>query len=240
MLRASEPDRVQNMNTPLNMNHCHFIESVKPADAVAIWMHGLGATAHDFDDIIPYLHAIPSLQSIRFIFPQAPQRSVTRNQGFVMPAWYDIFEVSRYAKQDEAGIKQSAQIITALIEEQIQLGIKPQRIFLIGFSQGGAMALYTSLHYPDILAGVIGMSCYLPLVDEVKLAANINCHNHYWIAQGTEDLVVTNEFAVESVEALRALGCDVSFKNYDIGHEICKSEIDDMAHWMQQRLTVDE
>ena len=136
---------------------------VSPADEPeysVIWMHGLGADGHDFEPIVPYLGLPPGIP-LRFIFPHALMRPITINGGAVMRAWYDIIEISTSRGQDEAGIKHSAGKINDLIELEISRGIPASKIILAGFSQGGAMALYVGLRYPEKLAGIMALSAYL-------------------------------------------------------------------------------
>ena len=230
-----EPDRVLNMNTPLSEIDCHIIEAENTAVATIIWLHGLGASAHDFDDIIPYLRTNPTFKDLRFIFPQAPMQPITLNQGFVMPAWYDIYQLDKHGPQDEKGIQDSCRHITKIIEAQIAQGMPAEKIFLVGFSQGGAMALYTSLSINYTLAGIVGLSSYLPLIDKIsKQAVNIN--NNYWLAHGTHDNVVPFVYGEESAKILMAMGCQVDFTSYPIAHEISLPEIKAMSEWMEARL----
>ena len=223
------------MTTPLQPLDYHQIDSIQPALATVIWLHGLGASAHDFDSIIPYLQTKPSFRTVRFIFPQAPMCSVTLNQGYVMPAWFDIYQIDKHGPQDQEGIERSHAALLKMIEAEIAKGIPANKIFLMGYSQGGAMALYTSLIYPETLAGVIGLSTYLPLNGVVQKQA-LNHSNTYWIAHGTQDKVVPFVYGEESVLALRALGCKVVLQNYPIEHEISMPEIDAMREWMIKRL----
>ena len=133
------------------------VEPAAPANAVVIWMHGLGADGHDFEPVVPEFDLRPS-QSVRFIFPHAPYRPITINGGHVMRGWYDITELSSLRQEDATGIQASARAIEALIAQQIASGIPAQRIVLAGFSQGAAMALHTALRYAQPLAGVIALS----------------------------------------------------------------------------------
>ena len=112
------------------------IEPEQTANASVIWLHGLGASADDFIPIVPQL-SLPQEAHIRFIFPQAPVQPVTLNQGYEMPSWYDIYGLGRDSKQDEAGIRDSEQLLAQLINEQLAAGIPAERIVLAGFSQGG-------------------------------------------------------------------------------------------------------
>ncbi len=223
------------MTTPLQPLDYYQIDSIEPVTATVIWLHGLGASAHDFDSIIPYLHAKPSFRKVRFIFPQAPMRSVTLNQGYVMPAWYDIYQFDKHGPQDQEGIEQSFKGLVKIIQTQIDSGISANKIFLMGYSQGGAMALYASLMFADTFAGVIGLSTYLPLLNIVQKQA-VNIHNVYWMAHGTRDTVVPLMYGEESAIALRALGCAVDLHTFPIAHEISMPEIVAMSDWIVERL----
>jgi phospholipase/carboxylesterase len=181
------------------------------------------------------LQAKPSLQKVRFIFPQAPVRPVTLNQGYVMPAWYDIYQMDKHGPQDEAGIEQSSAALIQLVEQQIALGIPAEKIFLVGFSQGGAMVLYTSLMAKRTFAGVVGLSAYLPLIDKVASSA-VNYHNSYWLAHGSHDSVVPFIYGEESAAKLRDLGCAVTFNDFPIAHDISIPEVEAMSAWIAQRI----
>ena len=136
------------------------IETGRAPTGSVIWLHGLGADGHDFEPIVPEL-VRPGERALRFVFPHAPVRPVTLNGGYPMRAWYDITALERGAAQDEAGIRASQQAITALIRRENERGIPTEHIVLAGFSQGGAMALFAGLRYPQKLAGIMGLSCYL-------------------------------------------------------------------------------
>ena len=136
-------------------------------NASVILMHGLGADGNDFAPIVQKLN----LPNVRFILPHAPAMAVTRNSGYIMPAWYDLYGVTGSSQEDEAGIKQSQKYINALIEKELTRGITASRIVLAGFSQGGAIALYTGLRYPQKLAGILALSTYLPIKTKVVAEA---------------------------------------------------------------------
>ncbi len=140
------------------------IETAPNPDAAVVWMHGLGADGHDFEPIVPELR-LPATTRIRFVFPHAPLRPVTVNQGHVMRAWYDIRALAGVRREDEAGVRQSARQVEALLARERQRGIAPGRLVVAGFSQGGAMALHVGLRHPDRLAGILALSCYLPLAN---------------------------------------------------------------------------
>lgn len=152
------------MTTPL-LDAIEIQTAAQPTHAV-IWLHGLGADGNDFAALVPQLR-LPGGPAIRFVFPHAPVQPVTVNNGYVMPAWYDIFTPDLSQREDEAGIGRSQQSITALIARENERGIPTENIVLAGFSQGCAMALHTGLRLDRKLAGIIGLSGYLPLADKV-------------------------------------------------------------------------
>jgi phospholipase/carboxylesterase len=160
-------------------------------DAAVIWLHGLGADARDFEPVVPSLALSPQ-RPLRFVFPDAPVRPVTLNAGMPMRAWYDIGDLDPAGRpEDAAGIRRAADSVGALLRAQIEQGIPAQRIVLGGFSQGGATALFTGLRFPERLAGVIGLSCYLPLVE--TLAAEGSAANRstpIFLGHGLADPVV--------------------------------------------------
>ena len=157
-------------------------ETSLPVNATVIWLHGLGADGHDFAGIIPQLQ-LPQQLGIRFIFPHAPERPVTLNNGFTMRAWYDIYSLNNLHREDRAGIEVSERAIGQLIMQQQSAGIPANRIILAGFSQGGAMALHTGLRYPLRLGGIIGLSTYLPLLPDFGATSpslKISKHRYFW------------------------------------------------------------
>lgn len=232
LLLAPEPARVAFMRSTPNLLECNIIEPKAPADAAIIWLHGLGASAHDFDAIIPQLQA-HSHHNVRFIFPQAPERAITINQGHQMPAWYDIYSLDRKAPQDRAGIVQSGEHIDRLILEQLKQGISPDAIILAGFSQGGAMALHVGLHSQYPLAGIAALSCYLPLAQELySHPPTLSCASPIYMAHGTFDTVVPLALGMTSVQILEQLHYQVNFQKYAMAHEICQQQITDIALWI--------
>lgn len=213
-----------------------IIEPKNTADACVIWLHGLGADGHDFIDVVPSL-GLPSGHRIRFIFPHAPTMPITMNGGMVMPAWYDIGAIDLRAAQDEKGIKKSEVAIKALIEAQIQAGIKSERIILAGFSQGGAMALHTALRYPLPLAGVMVLSAYLPLQDLlVKEKHAVNSHIPLFMAHGFMDTVVSYWIGQQSCTHLQAAGFEVDWHSYPMAHTVSLSELHDIGVWIKNAL----
>jgi len=206
-------------------------------DSCVIWLHGLGADGHDFEPIVPELGLDPGLK-IRFIFPHAPMIPVTINQGFVMRAWYDIRENRIEAEQDEAGIRQSAQVLGQLIEEQVESGIASERIVLAGFSQGGAIALFTALRYARQLAGAMVLSSYMPLshsLEAEKIEANSDLP--IFLAHGSDDPVIPVDLAYRTRSQLEQQGYTLNWHEYaGMAHGVSAQEISDIAGWLQQTL----
>ncbi|HET8532739.1 MAG TPA: alpha/beta hydrolase-fold protein, partial [Methylomirabilota bacterium] len=188
--------------------------------AAVIWMHGLGADGHDFEPIVPELR-LPASLPVRFVFPHAPLRPVTINQGHVMRTWYDIRALAGVRREDEAGVRQSARQIEALMERERQRGIAPGRLVLAGFSQGGAMALHVGLRYPERLAGVMALSCYLPLggVLATEAAAANRDVPIFW-AHGVHDPMIPLAMVQHGREQVAALGYAIEWHQYAIPHSV--------------------
>ena len=195
-----------------------------------IWLHGLGANGYDFE---PIVNELTLAQNIRFIFPHAPEMPVTINNGVVMPAWYDIRSSQIDNLQDEVGIKISQHAILALIEREIERGIKSENIILAGFSQGGAIALHTALRYEKPLAGIMGLSTYLPLADTVENEINnANKNTPVFLAHGRHDTIVPLQLASNTQATLNKLGYTVELKKYEMEHSVCPEEIDNISDWI--------
>ena len=204
--------------------------------ASVIWMHGLGASGHDFAPIVPQLTLPPAL-SVRFVFPHAPMRAVTINRGFRMRAWYDLSELSARATEDSAGIEESAARVMALIRREADQGVPTQRIVLAGFSQGGAMALHVGTRFLENLAGILALSTYLPLRDHLAAeASDANSAIPILMCHGRGDQMITLQMARDSKDMLVRLGYPVQWQEYDMGHEVCVQEISDIGAWLGQRL----
>lgn len=212
-----------------------IIEPKKTAQSAVIWLHGLGADAHDFEGIVPLL---PTEQhGIRMIFPNAPVRPVTINMGMTMPAWYDISDTS-LRNADQQGIITSQQTVQTLIDEQITLGIPSEKIVLAGFSQGGAMVLHSGLRCPQPLAGILALSCYV--LEREKHAEQIhtaNINTPIWMAHGTQDTVVPYAMGESSSDFLSAQGHKVTFVSYPMAHEVSMPEITALANWLSEVLS---
>jgi len=208
------------------------IETAPSPGASVVWMHGLGADGHDFEPIVPEL-GLPARPAVRFVFPHAPLRPVTINQGHVMRAWYDIRALAGARREDEAGVRQSARQIEALIERERQRGVEPGRIVMAGFSQGGAMALHVGLRYPARLAGILALSCFVPLA--ATLADEASAANRdvpiFW-THGVHDPVIPLALAEQGREHVAALGYRIEWRQYPMPHSVCAEEIADIARWL--------
>jgi phospholipase/carboxylesterase len=201
-------------------------------DAAVIWLHGLGADGHDFEPIVPELR-LPDALQLRFVFPHAPVRPVTLNQGMRMRAWYDILQLGG-GPEDEAGLRASQKLTEELIRSQ---GLPASRIVLAGFSQGGAIALLTALRYSERLAGVMALSTYLPLAP--KLAAERSKANSdvpIFMAHGSYDDLIPMGRAQASRDALNALGYPVEWHDYPMPHSLCAPEIADISAFLSRVL----
>jgi phospholipase/carboxylesterase len=200
--------------------------------ASVIWLHGLGADGNDFVPIVPDLRLPPAL-GVRFVFPHAPVRAVTLNQGLQMRAWYDIKVLSIDSSEDADGIADSAVRIAEYVRQERTQGIAANRIVIAGFSQGGAMALHCALRWDESLAGVLALSAYLPL--RHRLAAEASAANHktpILMCHGRNDPVVAVQYARLSRDTLLQRGYTVQWKEYDMQHAVCAGEIDDIAAWL--------
>ena len=212
------------------------IETGRAPTGSVIWLHGLGADGHDFEPIVPEL-VRPGERALRFVFPHAPVRPVTINGGYAMRAWYDITALERGAAQDEAGIRASQQAITALIRRENERGISADHIVLAGFSQGGAMALFAGARYPQKLAGIMGLSCYLLLGARLEAErAPANQSTPIFIAHGTQDPVVAPILGEEASRQLQAAGYAVEWHTYSMPHSVSPQEVADIAAWLRRVL----
>lgn len=195
-----------------------------------IWLHGLGADGHDFEPIVNELNL---QHAVRFIFPHAPSMPVTINNGMTMSAWYDIAAEQINQQQDESGIRKSQSSILALIEREIERGVKTKNIILAGFSQGGAIALHTGLRFDKPLAGIMGLSTYLPLVESVeKEISNENKNTSLFLAHGKLDSIIPLQLAIDTNTKLNQLGYTCELKQYQMEHSVCPDEIDHISDWI--------
>ena len=211
------------------------LETGRQPTASVIWLHGLGADGHDFEAIVPELE-LPAVP-IRFIFPHAPMQPVTINAGMVMRAWYDVTDAA-IRREDEAGVRASQARIEALMAREKERGTRSDRLLLAGFSQGGAIALQTGLRHRERLAGIMALSCSLPLAD--RLATEAQAANRdipIFMAHGTEDPVVALARAAESRDLLRREGYALEWHDYRMPHSVCLEEIRDIGAWLRRVLS---
>jgi len=201
-----------------------------------LWLHGLGADGNDFAPIVPTL-VDPAWPPLRFVFPHAPVRPVTINNGMSMRAWYDIAAFDLNARQDEAGMRASIGEVETLIEREHSRGVPSDRIVLAGFSQGGAIALAAGLRHPQRLAGIVALSTYLPL--HAALAGERSAANAatpiFW-GHGSVDPVVVLQRGIDSRDLLQSLGYALEWHTYPMAHAVCPEEIGDLRRWLAQRL----
>ena len=209
------------------------IETGPSPRAAVIWLHGLGADGHDFEPIVPELE-LP--EPVRFVFPHAPIRPVTINQGMRMRAWYDIFQFGG-GPEDEAGILASQKLVETMVSEEAQRAISPRKIILAGFSQGGAIVLQAALRYPERLAGVLALSTYLPLASTLEKERNqANKDVPIFMAHGQFDDIIPIRRAEASRDALTALGYKIEWHSYPMPHSVCAPEIGDLSRFLTRVL----
>lgn len=210
------------------------IESGENVEFTVIWLHGLGASGHDFEPIVPELKLL-SRPGVRFLFPHAPIRPITINGGAAMRGWYDIdsldFEVR---SQDDEGIAESVSLLDEIIENEIKRGIPEQNIVLAGFSQGGAIALQAGLTLPRKLAGVVALSTYLPMnADALAQVANEKLSMPIFMAHGTQDEVIRLQYAEQSRDKLLARKSQLEWHTYEMPHSVSNEEVDDLSLWLK-------
>lgn len=201
-----------------------------------IWLHGLGADGHDFAPIVPEL-VRPNWPALRFVFPHAPVRPITINNGVPMRGWYDIVGMDFRSRADMGGVHEAMAQLDALIAREIERGTSADHIFLAGFSQGGAVILSAALARTAPLAGLIALSTYLPdaqSASRVEGAVDVPV----FMAHGTGDPVIPQQVAAHSAQVLRDLGLRVQWHSYPMAHQVCAEEIEALGDWLQQRLGV--
>lgn len=207
------------------------------ADAAVIWLHGLGADGNDFAGIVPELRLPPGLK-VRFIFPHAPSIPVTINQGYVMPAWYDIVEMDVQRRVDEKQLRASASAVHDFVAQQISAGVDSRRIVLAGFSQGGAVILEAGLSCPHPLAGLLSLSSYFPTAGSVEIN-EVNRKLPIRICHGSADPVVSEALGQRSLSDLREFGYEPEYSSYPMQHSVCLEEIHDISAWFGKVLSQD-
>jgi len=208
------------------------VETAPKPNAAVIWLHGLGADGHDFEPVVPEIVRRRE-RAWRFVFPHAPERPVSINGGMSMRAWYDILSLDRGALEDAAGFRETDALVRQLIAKQAARGIPASRVVLAGFSQGGAVSLYSALRLPERLAGVIALSCYLPLASSLgaeRAAANDGVP--IFMAHGLADPMLPIVMGQKSRDFLSTLGFPVEWHQYPMAHSVCEAEIADIRAFL--------
>ena len=215
---------------------CVEINPSAAPDACVIWLHGLGDSGHGFAPIVPELK-LPESLSVKFLFPHAPERPITINNGMRMRAWYDIKSLDFESRADLEGVKASAEQVEQLIKAQIESGIPSERIILAGFSQGGVIALHLAPRFAHKLAGVLALSTYMC---EPSLLSNegkdINRDTPIMMAHGEQDEVVPVFMGNAAFKTLSECGFNATWQTYTMQHNVCMQELNDISAWLQTRL----
>ncbi len=210
------------------------IEPTQAASSTVIWLHGLGADGHDFEPIVPHIQ-LPSTAAVRFIFPHAPIRPVTINNGYEMRAWYDISstDIADPKRADKDTINLSVQQLRALISVEISKGIPAERIILAGFSQGGVIALQAALQFEHALGGVMVLSSYIALQQQLETSLHgANKNIPVFLAHGQHDTVLPFVLAEQSKALLNKWGYDIEYHDYAMEHNVCPEEIVHIGQWL--------
>ncbi|WP_416306598.1 alpha/beta hydrolase [Neptunicella sp. SCSIO 80796] len=208
----------------------------KPATAVVIWLHGLGDSGNGFAPIVPELN-LPEELAIRFVFPHAPIRAITINNGYQMRAWYDIKSMELDKRADAAGVRESAELVKTLIEREIAQGIEASRIVLAGFSQGGVIALHLATRFEQKLAGVMALSTYMSEPDTLEQQAHpANQQTPILMCHGRSDDVVPMAYGQQACRRLQQCQYQVEWHDYPMQHNVCLDELQTISNWLQARL----
>ena len=205
-----------------------------PVTASVIWLHGLGADGSDFASVVPQLELAESY-GIRFVFPHAPSIPVSINNGYMMPAWYDIFSFDVDRDLDDGQLLESARKIQDLVDREIERGVDSRRIILAGFSQGGAVAYHAALSYPEPLGGILALSTYFATASLLKISPN-NLRIPILICHGTHDSVVPEVLGKRSEATLQSLGLNPEYRTYNMEHSASLEELADISAWLQRHL----
>lgn len=217
------------------MSETLVLEPVQTADSCVIWLHGLGADRTDFEPVAEFLQS--SLLTTRFVLPQAPTRAVTINGGYAMPSWYDIVAMSPARAIDHDQLEASALMVLNQVEAQRDSGIDPARIFLAGFSQGGAVVLHAAFRrWQGPLGGVLALSTYAPTFSEQMTLSASQQRIPVCCLHGKNDDVVQYGMGRDVYERLQALGVTVTWQEYPMGHEVLPQEISDIGNWLRNNL----
>ena len=212
------------------------IETNDSPTASVIWLHGLGADGHDFENIVPMLD-LPDDLGVRFIFPHAPIRPVTLNGGMSMRAWFDILSLSQEIDINLDELSESHQAIHELIEKEIKSGIDSEKIVLAGFSQGGSLALYCGLSFDQPLGGILALSTFLPTAEHITFPIDENnAQTPIFMGHGMLDPLVPAEFGKNTCQMLMEQGCNIMWREYPMDHSICPEEIEDISHFLREIL----
>jgi phospholipase/carboxylesterase len=216
------------------LSHIELVTGADPQGTV-IWMHGLGADGWDFVPIVRELQLGDDLP-LRFIFPNAPVRPVTLNNGYEMRAWFDVMMADFGRLPDESGIRQSQAQVEAFLAREKSRGIPASRIVLAGFSQGGAIALHTGLRHTEALAGILALSTYLPLAETLdRESSDANDRVPVFMAHGTQDPMVPLSLAESSRKALSDRGIAPEWHAYPMPHSVCAEEVSAISAWLAAR-----
>ena len=210
------------------------IETGENPTAAVIWLHGLGASGHDFEPVVPEL-GLPGGAAVRFIFPHAPNLPVTINGGMSMPAWYDIKAMDIDRVVDTEQLRASADAVARLVEREKEKGVPAERIIIAGFSQGGAVAYELGLSYPERLGGILALSTYFATADTVQ-PSEANADVPISVYHGTFDPMVPESLGVRSVETLKEMGYDPSYLTFPMEHSVCLEEIQDIGRFIRRHL----
>lgn len=222
-------------DTPDLLDTIEHETAASPTHSV-LWLHGLGADGTDFAPIVPQL-VRPGGPALRFVFPHAPVRAVTINNGMRMRAWYDILDMNLAQRADEAGVDASVAQVEALIAREAARGVPASRIVLAGFSQGGAIALATAVRRREPLAGIVALSTYLPMPGRLaRERTDAATSQPVFMAHGQFDPVVPHAGGQASAALLRDWGFRVDWHDYPMAHQVCGEEIDALAGWLEARL----
>jgi phospholipase/carboxylesterase len=222
--------------TPADHTPSIELETGPNPTAAVIWLHGLGADGSDFEPMVPELR-LPRSLAVRFVFPHAPYRPVTINGGYIMRAWYDIEMTDTGFNQKISHIRESELVVRGLVEKQIERGIPSARIVLAGFSQGGAIALYTGLRFPQPLAGIMALSAPVPFANSLmKDAHPANAKVAIFMAHGTHDGMVPFAIGQSTHNLLKAGGANIEWHEYNMDHSVVPAEIKDIGRWLSDVL----
>jgi phospholipase/carboxylesterase len=213
------------------------LQTAPSPGAAVIWLHGLGADGNDFVPVVPELKLPPAL-AVRFVFPHAPVRAVTINNGMRMRAWYDISAADLTNRADLGGVRDSQKQLEALIAREEARGIPARRIVAAGFSQGGAIALYTGVRHAERLAGIMALSTYLISPDALSAEASAaNRGVPIFMGHGTADPIVRFEWGEASRRVLEAAGYEVEWHSYRMEHSVCLEEVHAIGAWLARELS---